>query len=123
MQDDFKALLGIDGKVIRAMSGDWRCRIVNQPCRRADNDRIEYELEFVRTDDPVAVRHLHLDTFLTISVDLGAEKVVSWITAFWLAGDEAVGKHTCLPQQRRYRDERPVVVVDGSPVHVRLAEG
>jgi hypothetical protein len=122
MLDDLKALLGIDGRVLATITGNWYARIINAPCRSPDNDRIQYDLEFARVDDASAVRRLHLDTVLTISVDHGAEKVVAWIAAFWLAGDERAGTYTCFPQPRYYRDDPAIVLVDGTRVQVDLPQ-
>jgi hypothetical protein len=97
--EDVKALLGIDGILLKTHSGDWSARITNQPARRCDSASICYELEFSKQDDPNKglVRRLYLETGI-LEVDNNAAKVVDWIATFWLDGDEVDGKRRVMPK-------------------------
>ena len=50
--DDLKALLGIDGVLLKTHSGEWSARITNQPAHPYDSEIIRYELEFSKQDTP-----------------------------------------------------------------------
>jgi hypothetical protein len=120
MKDDLKKLLGIDDTVLNAVSGDWHVRITNEPCRNGGNERVHYDLEFVRQDKPSIVRVLHLVTRV-LDVDQDAQKVVAWITEFWLNDDEREGTHKCYPEPLPVaHGDLATVIVDGTRVPVRL---